>query len=96
MQDYIDCLKQRKKPISESEQLTGRDERAETIILGLRRLDGIREEDYQRRFGESIEDEFDDVLDKWIGMNLLEWNNGHLRLTRRGLFLANEVFVDFL
>ena len=96
VQDYIDCLKQRKKPISESEQLTGRDERAETIILGLRRLDGIREEDYQRRFGESIEDEFDDVLDKWIGMNLLEWNNGHLRLTRRGLFLANEVFVDFL
>ena len=41
-------------------------------------------------------DEFEDVLDKWIGMNLLEWANDYLRLTKRGLFLANEVFVDFL
>jgi oxygen-independent coproporphyrinogen-3 oxidase len=76
--------------------LTGRDEKAETIILGLRKQSGIREEDYQRRFCELIKDEFDDVLDKWIGMNLLEWNGGNLRLTRQGLFLANEVFVDFL
>ena len=70
--------------------------KAETIILGLRKRDGIRQEDYRRRFGESIEDEFGDVLDKWISVNLLEWDNGNLRLTKRGLFLANEVFVDFL
>ena len=96
VQDYIDCLQREDKPIADSEKLTGRDEKAETVILGLRKRDGIREEDYRRRFGESIGDEFNDVLDKWIGENLLEWNNGNLRLTRRGYFLANEVFVDFL
>ena len=96
VEDYINCLGQGNKPIADSEQLTGRNEKAETVILGLRKLDGIREEDYRRRFGESIEDEFGDVLDKWIGMNLLEWNGENLRLTNQGLFLANEVFVDFL
>lgn len=96
VQDYIEPLKQGGKPVADSEKLTGRDEKAETIILGLRKREGIRELDYQRRFGESIEDEFGDVLDKWIGMNLLEWKGENLRLTRQGLFLANEVFVDFL
>ena len=96
VQDYIDRLKQGRKPIADSERLTGRDEKAETIILGLRKRDGIRQEDYRRRFGELIEGEFGDVLDKWIGVDLLEWDNGNLRLTKRGLFLANEVFVDFL
>ncbi len=96
VQDHIKSLKRRRKPIADSERLTGRDEKAETIILGLRKRDGIRQEDYRRRFGESIEDEFGDVLSKGIGVNLLEWDNGNLRLTKRGLFLANEVFVDFL
>ena len=96
VQDYIDRLKREDKPITDSERLTGRDEKAETIILGLRKRDGVREKDYRRRFGESIGDEFNDVLNKWIGENLLEWDNGNLRLTGRGLFLANEVFVDFL
>ncbi len=96
VQDYVKSLEQGGKPIADFEQLTGRDEKAETIILGLRKRDGIRKEDYRRRFDESIEDEFGDVLDKWIGRDLLEWKGENLRLTRRGLFLANEVFVDFL
>ncbi len=96
VQDYVESLKQGRKPVADSEQLTGRDEKAETIILGLRKREGIRELDYQRRFGESIEEEFEDVLDKWIDINLLDWKGEYLRLTRQGLFLANEVFVDFL
>ena len=96
VQDYVESLKQGRKPVADSEQLTGRDEKAETIILGLRKREGIRELEYQRRFGESIEEEFEDVLDKWIDINLLDWKGEYLRLTRQGLFLANEVFVDFL
>ncbi|MDE0298289.1 MAG: radical SAM family heme chaperone HemW [Candidatus Poribacteria bacterium] len=96
VQEYVESLKLGRKPIADSEQLTGRDEKAETVILGLRMREGIREEDYRRRFGEPIEAEFEDVLDKWIGVSLLEWRGENLRLTNQGLFLANEVFVDFL
>ena len=73
VEDYINCLERGNKPIADSEQLSGRDEKAETVILGLRKLDGIWEEGYRRRFGESIEAEFENVLNKWIGVNLLEW-----------------------
>ncbi len=96
IQDYVDCLSKGRKPITDSERLTGRDEKGETVILGLRKREGIEEEDYRHRFGESITVAFGDVLEKWIGLGLLEWNNACLRLTKRGLFLANEVFVDFL
>jgi len=96
VQDYINCLAQGKKPIADSERLTGRNEKAETIILGLRKKEGIREADFQSRFGESIKGEFSDVVEKWVKLNLLEWKNERLRLTRQGFFLANEVFIDFL
>ena len=43
VQDYVESLKQCRKPVAGSEQLTGRDEKAETIILGLRKREGIRE-----------------------------------------------------
>ena len=42
VQDYIDCLQREDKPIADSEKLTGRNEKAETVILGLRKRDGIR------------------------------------------------------
>ena len=94
--DYIGCLKQCKKPIMDSERLTGRDEKAETIILALRKREGICHESYRRRFGETIAAEFGEPVEKWLGFRMLEWRNDCLRLTDPGLMLANEVFVSFL
>lgn len=96
IQDYIDCLLQRQNPIVSSERLSERDEKAETIILGLRKREGICHESYQRRFGEPIEAAFAEVVEKWIGFKFLEWRDDYLRLTDQGLILANEVFVSFL
>ncbi len=94
--DYVDCLAQYKKPIAYSERFTGRDEKAETVMLGLRKREGIQCNNYQRRFGEPIDAEFGEVIEKWTNLKLLEWKNGSLRLTGQGLMLANEVFMDFL
>ncbi len=93
---YIDCLAQRKKPIASSERLSERDEKSETIILGLRKQEGICDESYQRRFGEPITEVFGEVVERWMGFQFLEWRNDYLRLTDRGLMLANEVFMSFL
>ncbi len=94
--DYVDCLAQYKKPIAYSERFTGRDEKAETVMLGLRKREGIQCNSYQRRYGEPIEAEFGEIIEKWTDLKLLEWRNGSLRLTGQGLMLANEVFMDFL
>ena len=93
---YINKLSERNKPIADTERLTGRAERSETLMLALRKREGISLEDYQNRFGEEIEVAFGDILKKWFDLQLLERTATHLRLTPRGLFLANEVFVELM
>jgi len=93
---YINALSQRNKPIADTERLTGRAEKAETLMLALRKREGISFENYQHRFGESLEVEFAALLKKWIDLQLLERTTTHLRLTPRGLFLANEVFMELM
>ena len=93
---YINRLSQRHKPIADTERMTGHAEKAETLMLALRKREGISLEAYQDRFGEEIEVAFEDILKKWIDLQLLERTATHLRLTPRGLFLANEVFVELM
>ncbi len=93
---YIEALNQHKKPISETEHLTGAAEKAETLMLALRKREGICVADYARRFNEQIEVAFGDKIGKWIDLGVLEQNGTYLRLTQHGLFLANEVFVELI
>lgn len=93
---YIEALCQQKKPISDSERMAGHTEKAETLMLALRKREGIHLVDYTKRFGEEIDVSFGDIIEKWMGLGLLEQNETYLRLTQRGLFLANEVFVELI
>ena len=93
---YINTLSKRNKPIADTERLTGNAEKAETLMLALRKREGISLEDYQNRFGEEIETAFADILKKWIDLQLLERTATHLRLTHRGRFLANEVLIELI
>ncbi len=93
---YIEALQQCNKPISDTERLTGDAEKAETLMLALRKQEGICLADYERRFGEKLDVVFGDDIKKWMDLQLLEQTDTHLRFTQRGLFLANEVFVELI
>jgi oxygen-independent coproporphyrinogen-3 oxidase len=71
----------------------------ETMMLGLRLTrDGLSRRNFYQRFGREIGDVFGAEIDKLIGQGLLEWvNDGeNLRLTERGRFLGNRVFMEFV
>ena len=70
--------------------------RSDALILGLRLLEGVSRMDYAARFGEPPEAAFGDAMERHFRTGLLEDRDGRLRLTKRGLLLANEVFVDLL
>ena len=93
---YIDALQQCNKPISDTERLTGDTEKAETLMLALRKREGICLADYGQRFGGKLDVVFRDDIKKWTNLQLLEQTDTHLRLTRYGLFLANEIFVELM
>lgn len=70
--------------------------RSDAMILGLRLIEGVAAPDFEARFGVSPQQAFGAAIEKHIGVGLLEWADGRLRLTSRGQLLANEVFVDLL
>jgi len=69
---------------------------ADTLILGLRLLDGVALDDFRSRFGVDALEVFGDRLALSSAEGLLEADDDRLRLTERGRLLANEVFVPLL
>ena len=66
------------------------------LMLALRKREGICLADYERRFGEKLDVVFGNDIKKWMDLQLLEQTDTHLRFTQRGLFLANEIFVELI
>jgi len=69
---------------------------ADTAILALRLNAGLDLGAFEQRFGHRFEDVYAEALAETLEMGLLERENGRLRLTDRGRYLANEVFVRLL
>ncbi len=69
---------------------------AETAILGLRLVEGVDLVAFERRFGRRFEDVYAAELPELFSFGLIERADGHIRLTRRGRLLGNEVFQRLL
>jgi len=70
--------------------------RSDAMILGLRLIQGVSLHDFAARFGITVEAAFGPAIERHLALGLLERAEGRLRLSARGLLLANEVFVDLL
>ena len=70
-------------------------EMAETMMLGLRLDTGVSVTGFEGRFGDSPLDVYREELDELLPTGLVETVDGSIRLTDRGRFLSNEVFVRF-
>ena len=64
------------------------------MFLSLRQLDGFAPETFAARFGVSLEAAFPRLHDL-IDAGLLHYAAGRLKLTRRGLLIADTVFAAF-
>mgnify|MGYP003763150801 CR=1 FL=1 len=96
LERYQDMIDNHRLPEAEAEILDLRGQAGETMMLGLRLSEGVALAEFESRFGVSVwsfwENEIRDLLDQ----DLLELNCGHIRLTNRGLLLANQVQSAFL
>jgi oxygen-independent coproporphyrinogen III oxidase len=75
-------------------------EMQETMMVGLRLTqEGVSSNSFQQRFTQSLQDCFGPQIKDMQKVGLLEWtdeNDSHLRLTRRGRLLGNQVFMQFV
>lgn len=86
-----DCL-----PDVERHVLTVREAMAEYMFLGLRMLEGVDTMAFSREFGATVTDVWPGVAEGLCREGLLVEDGTFLRLSRRGLLLANRVFAAFL
>lgn len=83
-------------PVEAGEAIGVDGEMAETMMMGLRLVEGVAEERFARRFGRSLTDVWGATIQRLEAQGLMERRDGHLRLTRRGLRLGNQVWMEFL
>jgi oxygen-independent coproporphyrinogen-3 oxidase len=82
--------------VAGAESITPELAMADTLILGLRLIDGVSFAEFARRHGRDVRDVYGEVIVEFIGYELLEETSTHLRLTRRGRLLSNELFQRLL
>lgn len=94
--EYIETTLRGERPVTESETIPEQHRREDTMMLGLRLLEGVSFERFRARHGAEMLEVFAEPIRKYEGLGLLEVDAAGVRLTRKGLFLANEVFAAFL
>ena len=80
----------------EIQQLTLPDRMEEFMFLGLRMTEGLSEAEFRRRFGNPVDAVYGPLLARHTDGGLLERTGDRIRLTEKGLDLANYVMSDFI
>ena len=97
LEGYLDAVRRKAAPDREEDQVSPGTRFAEAVIAGLRLLEGIDLEAIARRHG--VADPLGPRLPRILELEeagLLRREGSRIRLTRRGLPVANEVFRAFL
>ncbi len=68
----------------------------EFMLIGLRKIDGVSIQDFKNKFGENPIFIFKDELNKLVDDGLIVVDLDKIRLTNRGLDLANIVWEEFV
>ena len=96
VKDYIDKINSGEDVIDDIYVNTLEDNMEEFVFMGLRMIEGINVNEFNKRFGVTIEGIYKEVIDKNINKKLLVLENDRLRLTEKGIELSNSVMSDFI
>ena len=72
------------------------DERFEYIMMGLRLLEGIDLNKYNKLFNCDINEHFREPLAKHLANGNLVVEKNYLKLSKNGIFVMNDILVDFM
>ena len=92
MQEYLTG----EDPVREWQKLNKAEEMEETMILGLRMMQGVSTREFQKKYNVSMKEIYGDVISKYGEMGLLKEEKGRIRLTEAGISVSNVILSDFL
>jgi oxygen-independent coproporphyrinogen-3 oxidase len=92
---YLRHVEETGQAIVDREEVDQAKAAGEFMFLGLRMTEGIPVDSFRAGFGRSPAEYFPQIAN-WLEAGLMEETSGYLRLTHRGLMVANSIFVQFM
>jgi oxygen-independent coproporphyrinogen-3 oxidase len=94
--EYISCIMKNTQPIAFSELIDPEERLSESLILGLRKIEGLSIKKLEREFGyESIKN-YKMKIEMLEKKGLVSYDGDILKLTKTGLDYANLVWIEFI
>lgn len=94
--EYIERINSNQSVIQEIIENSIEDNMEEFMFMGLRLIEGIKIEEFNRKFGINILDIYKESVENNIKKELLVIENGYIKLTEKGIELSNSVMSDFI
>jgi oxygen-independent coproporphyrinogen-3 oxidase len=94
--EYVERIERGADTGVERRDLTPSERWQEAVIMGLRLREGISVAAIAEKYGLDIWAGYGDHLEPYVDAGLLLHSDGRLRLSRRGMLVANEVFTVFI
>jgi oxygen-independent coproporphyrinogen III oxidase len=92
---YMQASSRDRQAVVETEQADMKKAAGDFMFCGLRLMDGISVNAFVARFGQNPVELYPQIS-HWISEKFMEQNGDRLRFTRRGLTVANSIFVHFV
>ncbi|NLY78844.1 MAG: radical SAM family heme chaperone HemW, partial [Lysinibacillus sp.] len=93
---YIQSIENGELPIRASHRVTANEKCEEEMFLGLRKNEGVSFQSFEEKMGISLKEKYGDIINRLISEGLLMADDVSVKLTKKGRFLGNEVFQQFL
>ena len=94
--EYLDKIECGQSAVMENMSLDDDDKQSESIFLKLRLKGGVDLNEHRLRFGVDVRSRYGKEIDRLLDAGLIEFDGDRMRISRKGLVLANEVFAAFV
>lgn len=96
VEEYINSINEKGEAVEEIINNSKNDNIEEFMFMGLRKINGIDENEFKKRFSMNINDVYGEILNKYIDEGLLIRDSGMIFLSEKGIEISNVIMADFL
>ncbi|WP_026676362.1 radical SAM family heme chaperone HemW [Fictibacillus gelatini] len=96
LKKYMALIEETGFPYIESHKVSFQEKMEEELFMGLRKIAGVSDSTFKRRYGKSMFEIFKQPIHSLMQRGLLKKEGDTIALTKKGVFLGNEVFQEFI
>ena len=96
VEKYINSINEKREAVEEIINNSKNDNMEEFMFMGLRKINGIDENEFKNRFSMNINDVYGEIINKYIDAGLLIRESGRIFLSEKGIEISNIIMADFL